>query len=251
MNACVHLLILSIVAFFHFLLNHRMADIQDWVFFHGWEILTIGKLLSLFLVSRFIGILSSERRPFLHLYHFKKGILKKDLFISLVIFLLGVVIVGKPVAAVNFDLNFYRLSVSLIGPLVFYGSEVLVLLSLNEYLPLKKKQWHVQVILFSLITYLSHRALFLYGERWEGDVVFFFIFIFYTLRLRGSFGWIHPFCSIVFLILPLSAFFGLDPIWGSRFSPFVFVNKVTGLEIGVFTLVSFFYFRRKAFGIKS
>lgn len=228
-----------------------MADIQDWVFFHGWEILSFGKVLSIFLVSRFVGILSTERRPFLSLYFYKKGFLKKDIFIALVIFILGLVIVGKPKSSPTYELDFYRVVVSYIGQVIFYGSEALLILALNEYLPLKRKHWHIQVILFSLISFIAHRSVFLFGERWEGQVIFFFILVFYSLKMRGEHGWIHSLLVILFLVAPVSSLFGLDPLWGSRFSPFYFVNKVTGLEIGVFTLVSLLYFRRKKLGLKS
>lgn len=239
------------VAFFHFLLSHRMADIQDWVFFHGWEILALGKVISLIIVSRFIGILSSERRPFYNLYSYKRGFLKKDLFIALVIFLLGMIIIGLPKSSPTFELDFYRVAVSYVGQFIFYGSEVLILLALNEYLPLKRKQWHLEVVLFSLLTFLIHKSVFLYGERWEGHVIFFFILIFYSLKMRGEFGWIHPVLTIFLLVGPISSFFGLDPLWGSRFSPFYFGKPITGLEIGVFTLVSLLYFRRRQLGLKS
>jgi len=222
-----------------------MADIQDWVFFHGWEILVIGKLLSLFFISRFIGILSSERRPFINIYLYRKGTINKELLISLTIFLLGIIIVGKPKAQNQFSFELDLLLISFFGQLIFYGTEAIIILVLNEYLPLKRKNWHLQVVLFSLFSYIIHQNIFLYGENWSSFIVFFFILLFYTLKLRGELGWINPFITIALLIVPLSTIFGLDPIWGSRFSPFIFTQSVTGLEIGVFTLITLIYFKRR------
>lgn len=248
-NAIVHLLVLSVVAFFHFLLEHRMADIQDWVYFHGWEVVSLGKIIALFIISRFVGILSIERRPFISLFHLKRGFLKKDILIALTIFILGIVIVGKPNHVPTAEIDTYRVMMSFVGHLVFYGSDALLILALNEYLPLKRSYWPYQVVLFSLLSYLIQRNVFLFGVRWEGDVIFSLILVFYLLKVRGEFVWLHSFLAITLLFSPLSTFFGLDPLWGSKFSPFQFTGAMGGLEIGVFTLLTLVFLRRKTNGL--
>jgi|GEM_PF-2526914 len=250
-NGLVHLVLLSIVAFFHFLLDHRLADIQDWVFFHGWEILIIGNVVSLYILTRFLGILSIERKPFLSLIKNNKGIFRKEVLASLIIFLLGLILLGKPTTSPSYEPDMYRILISILGQFVLYGSECLILLSLNKYLPLRRKQWHFELILFSLITFFIHKLVFLYGIRWEGQIIFQFILLFYLLRLRGEFVWLHSFLFIGFLVAPVAALFGLDPIWGERFSPFTFTSKVGGLEVGCFTFVTLVYLRAKRYHLFS
>lgn len=244
-NAIVHLLVLSIIAFFHFLLDHRMADIQDWVYFHGWEVVSLGKIIALVIISRFVGILSIERRPFVALFLHKRGFIKKDVLIALAIFTLGVVIVGRPNHVPSSETDFYRVLMSFVGHLVFYGSDALLILALNEYLPIKRSYWHYQVVLFSLLSYVIQRNVFLFGVRWEADVIFSLILVFYLLKVRGELVWLHSFIAIVLLFAPLSTFFGLDPLWGNKFSPFVFSGTISGLEIGVFTFIVLIFLRRK------
>lgn len=223
-----------------------MADIQDWVFFHGWEILALGKVISLFIVSRFVGILSIERRPFLYLFQFKRGILSKDILIALIIFILGIIIIGDPLHVKTSEINIYQIISTFIGQIIFYGTDALLILALNEYLPIKKGDWVYEVILFSLISFFVQRSVFLFGIRWEADVIFSLIFVFYLLRFRGEFVWLHSLVVIIFLFAPLATFFGLDPILGNRFSLFTFTNRVGALEVGVFTLMTLFYLKKKS-----
>jgi hypothetical protein len=81
--------------------------------------------------------------------------------------------------------------------------------------------------------------------RWQGDVIFSLILVFYLLKVRGEFVWLHSLLAIVLLFSPLSTFFGLDPLWGSKFSPFQFTGTIGGLEVGVFTLLILVFLRRK------
>lgn len=222
-----------------------MGDIQDWVFFHGWEVVSFGKVVAVLIMARFIGILSIERRPFLHLLQFQKGLLRKEVLMAITIFILGVVIVGDPVHVNGSELNIYRIIISFIGHVIFYGSDALIILSLNKFLPLKPGQWRYQVVLFSLISFIVQQNVFLFGVGWKGSVIFTLILCFYLIRAGRDYVWLNCVMTILVLFAPLATFFGLDPLWGNKFSPFKFTGEVGGLEIGVFTLITLFFLKRK------
>ncbi len=222
-----------------------MGDIQDWVFFHSWEVVALGKVIALIIIARFIGILSIERRPFLHLFQFQRGHMRKDVLMAMIIFILSVVIVGDPQHVAGSELNLYRILVCFVGHVIFYGSDGLVLLALNKFLPLKPGLWRYQVVLFSFISFFVQRNVFLFGVGWKGEVIFAVIFCFYLIRSKGDYVWMHSLVAIVVLFAPLATFFGLDPLWGDRFSPFRFTGQVGGLEIGVFTLLALVFLKKK------
>lgn len=247
-NAIVHLIILSTIAFFHFLLDHRLADIQDWVFFHGWEVLMIGKIISLVVIFRFLGILSFERKPLIHLLAFNRGFWRKELFICLAFSLAGLIIVGSPSREVSYEFSLYRLTMNSLGVLVFYLSEALLVLALNKWLPLKRGQFPVEIFFFSLISFIVHKNLFVFGQGWNAPVIFHFIMIFSLLKMRGDFSWLHAVTWAVVFLVPLSVVFGMDPLWTHQFSPFEFGHDITGIEIGVFTLLTLFYLKRRKLG---
>ncbi len=247
-NALVHLVLLSIIAFFHFLLDHRLADIQDWVFFHGWEILGLGKLLSLAVMSRFLGVLSIERRPFFSLIQLKKGIWRKEVFICLVFSLLGLIIIGSPFQEPNYEFSFYRIVVNSFGVAIFFLSEAFLLLALNEWMPLKRGQWPIEIICFSFLSFVIHKSLFVFGTGWDGTVIFHLIMVYFFLKLRGDHAWLHSCVYTVLYIVPLCVFFGVDPLWADKFSFFRFSHTIGGVEVGVFTVLSIFYLRRRRIG---
>jgi hypothetical protein len=245
LSILAHLVILSVVIFFHFLLDHRLADIQDWIFFHGWEILILGKLLSLGVMSRFLGILSIERSPLLHILSVSKGIFRIEVLTSMVIMLIGLMIVGKPLLQPTYKWSFYPLLISYLGNFVLLGSDALVVLVLNRTIPLKRKRWSLEVVFFSILSFCVHKLIFLFGLKWDAHIVFSFVLILYCLRLRGEFVWLHSLLLIAGFMAPLFTLFGLDPLWGSRFSPFAFSNGVTTLEFSVFVVLIIGFFRAK------
>ncbi len=247
-NAIVHLVILSIISFFHFLLDHRMADIQDWVFFHGWEVLALGKIIALVAIFRFLGILSFERKPLLHLLAFNRGFWRKELFICISFSLIGILFLGSPIQDETYEFNLYRFIVNLIGVSSFYLGEGLLVLALNKWLPLKRGQFSIEVVCFSLISFLIHKNLFVYGQGWNGVIIFHLIMVFSLLKMRGDFSWLHSFLWTLLFLVPLAIGFGMDPIWTDQFSPFEFLNEMTGIEVGVFTLLTLFYVRRRKLG---
>jgi len=245
MTVLAHLIILSVVIFFHFLLDHRLADIQDWIFFHGWEILILGKLISLGVMSRFMGILSSERSPLIHILSESRGVLRSELFIAIVIMIIGLLIVGRPFLQDSYKWSLYPLFISYVGAVTLLGGDALILIILNKSIPLSRKSWSIEVALFSVISFLVYKLIFLYGTHWNLHIVFSFILTYYCLRLRGEFVWLHALILIVAFLAPFFSLFGLDPLWGSRFSPFTLSESVTGIAFSVLSLVVIVYLRAK------
>jgi len=246
-HALVYLIVLSVIAFFHFLLDHRLADIQDWIFFHSWWILIFTKSASFFVISRFTGILSFERRPLFHLLRYRRGISRTEVFISIIIFLLGMTLLGKPVWREGFEWEFSSIFLSYIGVVLFFGFDALLVLNLNDQLPIKRKSWHYEVFLFSVMSFLFNKWTYFYGLNWSGQMIFFYVLVFYCLKLRSDFVWLHSFLIILLLIAPLCSFFGLGPLWSGLYSPFTFSSTIGTLEIGVFSLLTLFYFNSKRF----
>ncbi len=246
-HALIYLIILSVIAFFHFLLDHRLADIQDWIFFHSWWILIFTKSVSFFVTSRFTGILSFERRPLLHLLSHKKGISRTEVFVAITIFILGMVFTGRPIWRENYEWEVSLLFLNYFGVGLFFGLDALLLLTLNDELPLSRKSWNIEVALFSFLAFLFNKWTYFYGLNWSGQIVFFYCLVFYSLKLRGDFVWLHSFLLITLLIAPLCALFGQGPLWSGLYSPFSFSAPLGSLEIGVFTIITIFYFNSKRF----
>ncbi len=250
-NIISHLIILSVIIFFHFLLDHRLADIQDWIFFHGWEVLILGKLLSLGGMSRFIGILSSERNPLLHILSGARGFFKLEVIVAIVFMTIALLVVGKPEFQIANKWSFYPLLISYLGHIALFGGDALFILVLNKAIPLKRRAWSFEVVLFSAISFLIHKVIFLFGIEWNAHIIFSFILIFYSLKLRSELVWLHSLTLTLLFVAPFFTLFGLDPLWGSRFSPFILSESVTGIAFAVFTSLAIAFFAGKKYKLIS
>ena len=78
-------------------------------------------------------------------------------FISIIIFLLGMTLLGKPVWREGFEWEFSSIFLSYIGVVLFFGLDALLILNLNDQLPIKRKSWHYEVILFSVMSFLFNK----------------------------------------------------------------------------------------------
>ncbi len=244
-HGLTYVVVLSVISFFHFLLDHRLADIQDWIFFHSWWILIFTKSVSFFVVSRFTGILSFERRPLIHLIMNKKGISRNEVYVAILIFIFGMILLGKPIWREDFEWEVSLVFLNFLGVVLFFSFDALLVLTLNDQLPLQRKSWISEVVLFSVLAFLFNKWTYFYGLNWSLQTVFFYLLVFFALKLRGDFVWLHSFILIIVLIAPLCAMFGLGPLWHGLYSPFEFSAKIGSLEIGVFSLLTLFYFNSK------
>lgn len=245
LNTVLHVLFLSIVSFFHFLLDHRMADIQDWVYFHSWEILSLCKILSLVTVTRFTGLYSSERNPFLHLLRDKRGDLNKNVLTACFAVLVGLYFVGQPKATHLMSIEAIHYLTSGLGTFIFFLTEILVVMAINTDREVSDRYWSYEIILFSLISFLVHKYFFLFNSKWEPATILFLMFCFWLLRLSRKFLWINSVIPVLFIAVPSFAFFGLDPLWGDQYALFRFSYRGTFLEYFVFFGLAAFYLHRR------
>src|SRR5690606_25140720 len=58
------LVTVSLISFFHFLLDHKLGVIEDWVFDKGWEIVVLVKVCAFVVVQKFVHLPSHSRQPF-------------------------------------------------------------------------------------------------------------------------------------------------------------------------------------------
>jgi len=52
----LHLILISLISFFHLLLNHNIRTIGDWIGDRGWELIIFSKLLIFYISVQFIRL---------------------------------------------------------------------------------------------------------------------------------------------------------------------------------------------------
>lgn len=239
----IGIILSSIGAFFHFLLDHEISIVESWLHNNHWELLIVAKLLSLFIINRWFTVRLYEVKTIRQLV---KELVKwpepKALVISIFMFL-GYLTLGK-VTYVGQNLGYwYFHMVSFIGLFLFFGIEFIVIAYLDDVL---NENWDSSRFILSFF----YIALFIMAYKMSIPDYYSllpYVVLCYTtlIFLSGkSFkSWSNVLCFLLLFVAPMGSFFGMDPIWGDDFSPFKLDNKLSLAFLAVIWMVSFGYYK--------
>lgn len=239
----IFILLSSIGAFFHFLLNHEISIVESWLHNNHWEILIIAKLLSLFLINRWFRVrlyqLKSIRQLVRELVKWPepKAIVISFFMVTSYLTLSGISYTGGNVGYWYFHFT------SFIGLFLYFGIEFIVIAYLDDVLNEKEQpnfMWLsvFYTILFSLAFRLSIPDY--YGML--PYVVMCFASLMY-LSGKSFKSWSNVVCFLLVFVAPMGSIFGMDPVWGDDFSPFTVKTKVHLAFLAVIWVVSFLYYK--------
>jgi hypothetical protein len=239
-----HLLIISIVAFFHFLLDHKFNLIEDWIYRNGWEVVVTSKLIAFGFMLKLLEIKFPED------YHFKKFLKKsfhgvKSATVVFVVFTLGYFyFLGHPIVNDIVNLNLSFTGLSYLGILFFYGIDVLLICYLRKIYPMEKRTHKlINYVLCAGMFYWAGKILAPFNRGFDLFVVFHFINCLLLLEVFEH-EWFNAIMYIIALVCPLGCFVGLDPVWGTSFSFFKFSQNFGWVNILVLWLLSVVYLIR-------
>jgi hypothetical protein len=233
----------SMGAFFHFLLEHEISIVEAWLHNNHWEILIASKIGSLYLINRWFHI---------RLYHFQgiRELFKKYLsWPDVESAVISVFMLISYVALAKFSFNpqnmgyWYYHVISFIGIFLFFGLEFILIAHLEEVMNPKDElrgQWFFLIYLgiFGLAYKMSVPDY--YG------LLPFVLMCFATLLLlsgRNLKNWSNVVCFLIIFIAPMASLLGMDPVWGHDFSPFKIERRVSISLLAVIWLVSFCYYK--------
>lgn len=241
----IHHILISTAAFFHFQLDHSLGTIEDWIFEKAWEIIILTKLLSSWLILKFISIKSDSRSPIRDI--FVRGFLlpEKELFVFVVFFILLIVGIGSPTKGHLVSLEFYKPLTSFWGLIIFYLCDVMVFNGLKSIHPFSRVEKWAAYVIFSSILYASSKGVFLYGLDLSFNIYLIGFISFFLSDWKRS-NWTLSLFFLTTCIAPLGALMGFDPIWKASFTPLVFSTPVGATNLSLIVLVSLGYFFYKS-----
>ena len=168
-----HLVLVSTFSFFHFLLDHDMNTIENWLYRNRWEILSFSKISSLFISTQVTKLNRYENiryRDIFWSFNFKPS--KKIfgvIFFLLIIFYALITQFGGGLVANQFrEEIFYS---SFMGSLMFFLIDFFFIFTLMEILKIKKAFYnsimYTSVFLFIIsskiaLPYLNKFYIFLF-----------------------------------------------------------------------------------------
>ncbi|MCY4524096.1 MAG: hypothetical protein OXB84_05090 [Halobacteriovoraceae bacterium] len=244
----VHVLLISTIAFFHFLLDHGMGVVEDWISYRGWIIIMITKIPLFYVFFRFITINSDSRNTLKSFLLKNFTYPRKEIFAVTILFFIYTLVVGNPEYITLFKVESFKIIISFFSIFIFYITDLLIIKFLNIKYPLNPLEENLQNLLFPLIFFIMGKITFLYAKNMTFLVYFNFLFCLYLQRWKKS-NWSSCFLFLIIYVCPAGIIFGLDPIWGSLFSPFKMSNdlKISYFIVLAFMLIGYLICKEKGF----
>lgn len=238
------LVIVSLISFFHFLLDHKLGVIEDWVFDKGWEIVLLVKISAFYVIQKFVHLPSLSRQPFrdLILETWKRP--SRNLFALSVAAFFVILFFSSPEANIEHGANVFKSIMSYISSSIVILLDVLLLLSLRFHHGFGSWESRFAIILMAGLYSVGNNALFPFALDF-GAREFFLHLTVLQLSLWGRDNWSDPAFFIGLVIAPMIAVLGFDPVWGSRFSLFA-SNQTADVSVaaGIWLLTSGFLWWR-------
>lgn len=238
-----HLMLVSVFSFFHFLLDHDMGTIENWLSLNGWEIIIAAKLIVFLIMTKLIQVNSYSDTSFSkELWAMERIPSKKAIaliFFILVMFYSLLSQFGGGIQK-NQILDELFLS-SFIGSILFYGTDIVLIMVVINYFKLKFNH-PIQLLFMCLLCFLiSSKIVLPYIGKYAVFLVVHFISLFYLSR-RNNIGDLLLYLTII--IAPLSSFFGIDLIWSNSYSIFTYSRDLPVLGILLIWTVALGYYHR-------
>ena len=233
----VHLILISLISFFHLLLNHNIRTIGDWIGDRGWILIIISKVLIFYFSLQFIRLKSKKLNLIKSYFRNSIQIPRKEIIVALFFLLIGLMGLGRLVLNNTLIFEIDRMVLSIVGTFIFFSVDYALLIVLEIFFPLesaKDKKW--KLFLFPLLFYYFNYATFIYEQTTSFRLYAFFFLLMYLGEWRRR-NWTLPLLFLVAFLVPCYALFGLDPVWSSSYS-FFRMDKVVS-SFSLFVLIAF------------
>ena len=243
------LVIVSLISFFHFLLDHKLGVIEDWVFDKGWEIVVLVKVLSFIVIQKFVHLPSLSRQPFRDMIIESWKSPSRNLFALCIAGFIISIFSAVPVTNFHQGTNIFKALISFSGISVLFLLDVLMIISIRYHTGFGSWGNRFAVVFMAALFWGGNKILFPFAIDF-GAREFFLHMSVLQLAMWGRDNWADPAFFIGFIIAPMAALIGLDPVWGNRFSMFTASNEIdlsVSVPLGLWVLTTgFIWWRTKA-----
>lgn len=239
----IFIILSSIGAFFHFLLNHEISIVESWIHNNHWEILILSKLIALFLLNRWFRMRLYQMKSIRELVkEFIRWPEPKATVISFFMLVSYLSLGRVNYTGQNLGYWYHHLT-SYLGLFLFFGIEFIVIAYLDDVLNQKDEPSLLQLgIVYTILFTVAFRLSVPDYYQMLPFVVFCFSTLMY-LSGKSFRSWSNVVCFLVLFVAPMGALFGMDPVWGDDFSPFQMRSKLGLSFLAVIWVVSFCYYK--------
>lgn len=232
-----HLILISLISFFHLLLDHNIRTIGDWIGDRGWTLIIISKFVVFYLAMLFVNL--KTRKVFSLNSYFRNSTQtpRLEILVTVLFLVLGLMGVGEIKFNTTMIIEVDRLLLSMIGTFVFFAVDYVLLVILDVFYPVREDKQRLQrMFVLPLFFYFFTSATFIYEQTISFKLYAFFILLVYAGEWRRK-NWTLPALFLIAFIIPSFSLLGLDPVWGEIYSPMAASKKISTLS--VFILIAF------------
>ncbi len=233
----------SIGAFFHFLLDHEISIVESWLHNNQWEILISSKLFALFMLNRWFKVRLYQLKTFRELV--KESISWPEAKAIVISFFLGIsyISLGQTVFVDQNVGYWYYQFTSFYGLFLFFGIEFILLAYLEDVLNVDQRPNRIYLSLGYLVIFTL--AFRLSVPDYYGLIWYLLLCFSAVIYLSGSSfkNWSNVVCFLMIFVAPMGSLFGLDPVWGDDFSPFKLTHRPQFAFLAVIWMISFLYYQ--------
>ncbi len=232
-----HLLLISLISYFHLILDHNIRTIGDWISDRGWIIIIIAKVCVFYLATLFIGLKTKKIYSLKSYLRNSIQIPRLEIIVTLLFLLLGLIGLGNIQINKMMILEVDRLLYSIIGTFLFFGIDYAFLIIIDVFYPVRSDQdLNKRMFIFPLLFYIFSNSTFIYEQTISLKHFIIFFLLLYVGEWRRR-NWTIPLFFLVAFIIPLYAFMGFDPVWADLYTPFAAERKVSTFSFLI--LISF------------
>ena len=242
--AVSYLTTISVVSYFHFLLDHDFSTIEDWIFYHYWEIASLSKIFGAVVMIGILNIQGNERNLFKDFFMDSNFKIPKEIYVVITIFFILTFFLYSPTFILNHNATISSVLISFLGTFVFYMSDVFVAAFIHKVYPGTRRYLYLVIFVFSLLQYFFNRGLFLFAKNIDATVFCNIFFLFFLSQWR-KLNWIYPGLFCVLFICSFSSLTGTDIMWAEEYAFFRFPTPMgTPTYMGLIFLSVFYLHKR-------
>lgn len=232
-----HLILISLISFFHLLLEHNIRTIGDWIGDRGWGLIILSKISVFYLAMLFVNL--KTKKIFSLKSYFRNSIQtpRIEVIVTLLFLIIGLLGLGEIKFNSTMIVEIDRLLLSIVGSFVFFAVDYVLLVILDVFYPVREENLRLKrMIIVPLLFYFFTAATFVYEQTITLKLYAFFILLVYSGEWRRK-NWTLPAVFLIAFIVPSFSLLGLDPVWGEIYSPMAASKKIS--TASVFILIIF------------
>ena len=242
-----YLALVSTISFFHFLLDHEMGIIENWLNRNTWETLIVSKVLSGLCTVKSLMLNNYNYHSFQSF--FKEKLMAPDsrvyvIVLFIVIFLYALLNqFGSEL--INKEAEFSFSFASYLGSVFFYLIDIFVIFYAFTHTDLSKRQRTLLTILVPIFFYITTKIALPYVEKYT-LFIFLHIVTMCILMFRGYKNFTNLILYSLLVIGPLSTLLGIDLVWDNSYAFYTYPKTVPIIGIVLIWLSALVYYFRKS-----